>query len=126
MALLLKEQPHEVLEDIFTVDSLVYVTCYGPFWGFRGTVCAVDVIPLSNTQEALYFYLIALQEGQIKEPIWFVHDDVAAVEGDNASLWYPTEKEESLLEVETLQCVWARAGSQKTLSIAQEEGVAVL
>ena len=83
MALLLKEQPHEVLEDIFTVDSLVYVTCYGPFWGFRGTVCAVDVIPLGDTQEALYFYLVALQEGQMKEPLWLVQDDIAAVEGEN-------------------------------------------
>jgi hypothetical protein len=67
--------------NVLSVGSLVYVTCYGPCWGFRGTIRSVDVIVPADTQEPLYFYLVALQEGQIKEPLWFVHDDVAGVEG---------------------------------------------
>jgi len=68
--------------DALTVGSLVYVTCYGPCWGLRGIIRTIDMIVLSDTPEPLYFYLVALQGGEIKEPVWFVHDDVAEVEGD--------------------------------------------
>ena len=69
------------------VGSLVYVTCYGPCWGLKGIIRAVDVIALADAQEPLYFYLVALHEGQTKEPLWLVHDDVAGVEGDRISLY---------------------------------------
>jgi len=67
--------------DVLGVGSLVYVTCYGPCWGLKGTIRAVDVIALADAQDPLYFYLVALHEGQIKEPLWFVQDHVARVEG---------------------------------------------
>jgi hypothetical protein len=63
----------------------VYVTSYGPCWGLKGIIRAVDVI--ADAQEPLYFYLVALHEGQVKEPLWFVHDHVAGVEGDRLSLY---------------------------------------
>lgn len=65
------------------VGSLVFVTTYGPYWGFRGNIQAIDVIMLAD-QSPLYFYLIAFHEGQIKEPLWLVHDDVAMVEGESS------------------------------------------
>lgn len=79
MPTLTSERFHEPLETIFAVGSLVYVTCYGPYWGLKGIVCTVDII-----DKYLYFYLVSLVEGQMKEPIWLVHDDIAAVEGENA------------------------------------------
>ena len=69
-----------------TIGSLVYVTCYGPCWGLRGIIRTVDMIDLVDTPEPLYFYLVALQGGVVKDPIWFVHDDVAEVEGDRFPL----------------------------------------
>ena len=71
--------------DVLEIGSLVYVTSYGPCWGLKGIIRAVDVI--ADAQEPLYFYLVALHEGQVKEPLWFVHDHVAGVEGDGISLY---------------------------------------
>jgi len=73
---------------VLPVGSLVYVTCYGPCWGLRGTIRSVDVIAPSDAHEPLYFYLVALHEQQMKEPLWFVHDDVAGVEGNS---WRPLQ-----------------------------------
>jgi hypothetical protein len=88
-----KQSPLEVepLKDILAVGSLVYVTCYGPCWGIRGIIRAIDVIAPADAP--LYFYLVTLQEGQMKEPLWFVQDDVVAVEGENASHWRSSRKE---------------------------------
>lgn len=72
--------------NVLPVGSLVYVTCYGPHWGLRGIIRAVDVIALANAQESMQFYLVALQDGQIKEPLWLIHDDVVGVEGNKVSL----------------------------------------
>ena len=73
--------------NVLAVGNLVYVTSYGPWWGLRGIIRAVDAIALSDAQEgSLYFYLVALQEGEMKEPVWFMHDDVAGIEGHNISL----------------------------------------
>ena len=92
--------------NILAVGNLVYVTCYGPLWGLRGIVQAVDVIVLADAQEEpVYFYLVALQEGQVKEPVWFIHDDVTGAEGDNVSQWRPSKMERSRLETEALEIV---------------------
>jgi len=74
--------------NVLPVGTLVYVTCYGPYWGLRGIICAVDVIALSDGQEPLYFYLVALHGVETKEPLWLVQDDLAAVEGENVPLLY--------------------------------------
>lgn len=118
----------EPLEGILPVGSLVYVTCHGPCWGLRGIVQAVDVIPPADAP--LYFYLVTLQEGQIKEPLWFVPDDVTAVEGENVSQWCPGRGELSQVEVEAFSIVANVSGreedrSLETLSIAEREVVAV-
>ena len=85
--------------------SSVYVTCHGPYWGLRGIIRAVDVIVLADAQEAMYFYLVALHEGQMREPLWLVHDDVAELEGENVSQWRPSRKELSSIEIEALNIV---------------------
>jgi len=104
---LLLEGSEVVMEiNVLPVGGLVYVTCYGPCWGLRGIICAIDAIALADAQEEpLYFYLVALQEGQMKEPVWFIHDDVAGVEGDNVSQWRPNRKAPSRLEIEAMEIV---------------------
>ena len=91
------------------VDTLVYVTCYGPYWGFRGIIRAVDVIALADAQDSMYFYLVALEDGRMKEPLWLVHDDVAEVMGENVSQWRPSKKEPSRVEIEALNIVLSEA-----------------
>ena len=85
------------LEDVLEVGSLVYVTCYGPYWGVKGIIRAVDV--LAHTDTSSRFYLVDLQEGGKKEPVWFVYDDVATFKGENVSRRYP---EQSRLATEAL------------------------
>jgi hypothetical protein len=46
-----------------------------------------------------------MQEGQIKEPLWLVDDDVAAVEGDNVAQRRSSKKQPSRLELEVLEIV---------------------
>ena len=64
------------------IGSLVFVTAYGPYWGFKGDIQAIDVITLAD-QSLMYFYLVAFHEGQVKEPLWLIHDDIAMVEGES-------------------------------------------
>jgi hypothetical protein len=93
-------------QSVLTVGSLIYVTSYGPCWGFRETIRAVDTIIFADAQEhPLHFYLVAMQEGQIKEPLWLVDDDVAAVEGDNVAQRRSSKKQPSRLELEVLEIV---------------------
>ena len=92
--------------NVLLAGSLVYVTCHGPYWGYRGIIRAVDEIALADAQESMYFYLVALQEGQMKEPLWLVHDDVAEVEGENLSRWRPSRRERSRVEIEALNIVF--------------------
>jgi hypothetical protein len=81
----------------------VYVTCYGPCRGLKGIIRAVDVIAPADV--SLCFYLVTLLEGQMKEPVWCVYDDVAAVEGENVSLWRPSRVELSPIELQALEIV---------------------
>lgn len=104
--------------NVLAVGNLVYVTCYGPCWGLRGIFRAVDVIVLADAQEeSLYFYLVALQEGLVKEPVWVVHDDVAGVEGDNVSQWRPSRIERSRIETEALEIVANAFGREQDGSL---------
>jgi hypothetical protein len=93
--------------NVLAIGNLVYVTCYGPCWGLRGIIRDIDVISLSDAQEdPLYFYLVALHEGEVKEPVWFIHDDVAGIEGYNGhkdSPWQPSRKKPSPLEIHALE-----------------------
>jgi len=65
--------------EALSTGSLVYVTSYGPYWGLRGTILAVDAVVLTD-QDSLYFYLVVFHEGPTREPLWLVHDDVARVD----------------------------------------------
>jgi hypothetical protein len=91
--------------NLLPVGSLVYVTCHGPCWGLRGIIRAVDVIAPTDEQWPLCFYFVALQEGQMKEPLWLVHDDIAEVEGENVSQWRSSREKLSRLEFEALGTV---------------------
>ena len=79
--------------NVLPVGGLVYVTCYGPCWGLKGIIRDIDVIVIDDAKDdSLYFYLVALQDVGIKEPVWFTHDDVAEVEGHQASRWLPSRE----------------------------------
>lgn len=88
-----------------TVGSLVYVTSYGPCRGLKGVIRAVDVMASADEQVPLCFYLVVLHGGQVKEPLWLVHDDVAEFEGESLSHRYPSRKPLSRLEREALEIV---------------------
>jgi len=63
---------------IFPVGSRVRITSYSPFRGLKGTVRIVDTI--SQLDEPFCFYHIELDGASVKDPIWFEHDEVEAVE----------------------------------------------
>lgn len=65
-------------EVIFSVGSRVRITSYSPFRGLKGTIRIVDTIP--QLDEPFCFYHVELDGAYIKEPIWFEHDEVEAVE----------------------------------------------
>jgi len=60
------------------VGSRVQVTGYGPFRRLSGTILMVDTIP-TDLEEPFCFYLIALEEANINEPVWFTDDEVELV-----------------------------------------------
>ena len=65
-------------QNIYPPGSLVHVTSYSPFRGLNGTIQTTDTI--SDDREELFcFYLVALEGTQIKEPIWFEHEEVELV-----------------------------------------------
>ena len=64
--------------NVLPVGSLVCVTSYSPFQGFRGTVRSVHTIA-ADLDEHFCFYLIALEGVQMKVPMWFEYDEVELV-----------------------------------------------
>ena len=67
---------------ILPVGSRVRITSFGPFREHRGTVRDVHTIA-ADLEEPFCFYLVALDHGQRKEPLWF---DYTEVELDTSSL----------------------------------------
>ena len=65
-------------QNIYPPGSLVQVTGYSPFRGLKGIVQVVDTIA-DDLEEPFCFYQIALEEAQLKEPIWFEYDEVGLV-----------------------------------------------
>ncbi len=63
---------------VLPVGSRVRVTSYGPFREHWGTVRDVHTIDAS-LEEPFCFYLIALDNGHRKEPIWFEYDEVELI-----------------------------------------------
>jgi hypothetical protein len=60
------------------VDSRVRVTSYGPFREQWGTVRDVHLIA-ADFEEPFCYYLIALDSGQRKEPLWFDYSEVELI-----------------------------------------------
>lgn len=65
-------------QNIYPTGSLVQVTSYSPFRGLNGTIQTTDTIS-DDLEELFCFYLVALEGTQIKEPIWFEHEEVELV-----------------------------------------------
>jgi len=65
-------------QNIYPPGSLVQVTSYSPFRGLNGTIQTTDAIS-DDLEELFCFYLVALEGAQIKEPIWFEHEEVELV-----------------------------------------------
>jgi hypothetical protein len=61
-----------------SVGNRVRVTSYGPFREQWGTVRDVHTIA-ADLDEPFCFYLIALDSGQRKEPIWFDYNEVELI-----------------------------------------------
>jgi hypothetical protein len=60
------------------LGSRVRVTSYGPFREQWGTVRDVHTIA-TDLEEPFCYYLIALDSGQRKEPIWFEYSEVELI-----------------------------------------------
>lgn len=69
---------------IFPRGSLVSITSYGPYFGCTGIIRCVEVIE-ADAPKPVPFYLVALREGLMREPLWFEHDALAEVVGDAIS-----------------------------------------
>ncbi len=63
---------------VLPVGSRVRVTSYGPFREQWGTVRDVHMIA-ADLEEPFCFYLVALDSGWIKEPIWFDYSEVELI-----------------------------------------------
>jgi hypothetical protein len=64
--------------NVLPVGSRVRVTSYSPFREQRGTVRDVHTIA-ADLEEPFCFYLISLDGGQVKEPIWFEYDEIELI-----------------------------------------------
>jgi hypothetical protein len=60
------------------IGSRVRVTSYGPFREQWGTIRDVHTIA-PDLEEPFCYYLIALDSGQRKEPIWFDYSEVELI-----------------------------------------------
>ena len=63
---------------VLPTGSRVRVTSYGPFREQWGTVCDVHTIA-ADLEEPFCYYLVALDSGQMKEPIWFEYSEVELI-----------------------------------------------
>jgi hypothetical protein len=71
-----------VRDHVLEAGSRVHITSYCPFRGLRGTVQVVDTIAhLAGTH---CFYLVRLEGVQIKEPVWFEHQEVELVAAERS------------------------------------------
>ncbi|HZR41117.1 MAG TPA: hypothetical protein VFB12_13420 [Ktedonobacteraceae bacterium] len=60
-----------------TVGDRVYVVCYGPFRGLRGTIRKVHSIDkLEENETDFLFYQVDLEGAYIREPVWFQNEEV--------------------------------------------------
>jgi hypothetical protein len=64
--------------NVLPVGSRVRVTSYSPFREQRATVRDAHTIA-ADLEEPFCFYLIALDGGQVKEPIWFEYDEIELI-----------------------------------------------
>lgn len=65
-------------DGVFPVGSRVRVTSYGPFREYWGTVRDVHAMAV-DLEEPFCYYLVALDNGQGKEPIWFEYSEVELI-----------------------------------------------
>lgn len=65
---------------VLQVGSRVLITSYSPFRGLRGVIQRVDELPpTSNLPEPLCFYLVRLEGAYIKNPVWFLHEEIEPI-----------------------------------------------
>lgn len=62
-------------QNTYPLGSLVHVNSYSPFRGLKGIIQEVDTI-FDDLEEPFWFYLIALEGANLKEPIWFEYNEV--------------------------------------------------
>ncbi len=69
-------------DHVLEAGSRVHITSYCPFRGLRGTVQVVDTI--AHLAGMHCFYLVRLEGVQIKEPVWFEHQEVELVAAEKS------------------------------------------
>jgi len=69
---------HILDEDVFPIGSRVYVANSSPFRGRKGTILGNHMIATPG-EPTFCFYLVALDETQLQEPLWFEYHEVELV-----------------------------------------------
>ena len=65
-------------EDVFPIGSRVRVVNDSPFRGLKGTILAIHMIATPG-EPTFCFYLVALDNTQLQEPLWFDYHEVDLV-----------------------------------------------
>jgi hypothetical protein len=76
---LMKQKDTCQRDNFLHTGDRVRVTSYSPFRGLRGTIRTVDTIA-ADLAEPFCFYAVSLEGAHVREPIWFVHDEVELVD----------------------------------------------
>lgn len=68
---------------ILPTGTLVYITSYGPYYGRKGMIQAIDCMGAEDSS-SIAFYLVALQDEPGKM-FWFEQDAIEASTGELVS-----------------------------------------
>jgi hypothetical protein len=69
---------HILDEDVLPIGSKVRVVNDSPFRGRKGTILAIHMIATPG-EPVFCFYLVALDEAHLQEPLWFEYQEVELV-----------------------------------------------
>jgi hypothetical protein len=65
-------------EDVLPIGCKVRVVNDSPFRGRKGTILAIHMIATPG-ESVFCFYLVALDEAHLQEPLWFEYQEVELV-----------------------------------------------
>ena len=65
-------------EEVYPIGSRVRVVSDSPFKGLKGIILAIHMIATPR-KPIFCFYLVALDETHLREPLWFEYQEVTLV-----------------------------------------------